>query len=362
MVDRPNITLTERDLELFYVLYKFRALNVPQIHELFFRENERRNYVYKRLYVLKHSGFLEDKAIVKEDGRKSSSVYFIKIKALEALKEYGIIDEYNRNQERLRLEGRRMAQVLLVNDILVQLTPFGYQMKDSRETKATFALDRNSHINGCLITPDGKKTIAIYAIEQYATEKMMNSLITEVKKMLQIDHVLIMLNKPDEQYEDFERIIRKEMHHFRSNVMLLPFQTGMYLLKKLGTEKSQEKMFEKIGPVRFNQKGVFPYTVLHNGEPKYIVEYAMTGTGVLRKLKRYSPADYRQDGKKVIVLTWEGMVDALAQEFEHFEYVEFVGVNFDQVPDLPLDNTLKGFLKTSLIKSNLSEEGSKLYI
>lgn len=96
--DLPPLRITERDVEMVYGLYTYRALDSDQLQRLYFPasgENQHSRTVHcrQRLALLFHHGYIwrDERAIKPSAGRKPL-VYFLDKKGAELLIEYAGID------------------------------------------------------------------------------------------------------------------------------------------------------------------------------------------------------------------------------------------------------------------------------
>ncbi|KQN97012.1 replication-relaxation family protein [Paenibacillus sp. Leaf72] len=311
--------LTKRDWSILISLYRYRTFTTPQVHELFFSENKKRDYCWKRMHQLRHDGYIISKPVV-ENGRKVTHSYFLTAKSIESLHAAGHIEKIAYTKD-LRLDGHRMIQAHMVNNLYVQLNKYGYELWDSRQVKAAYELDRNSLIQACLITPDLEKH-GVYLLVNDPEEKTVAQIITEIKKHVMIENVIILCKSP-EAFDKFERVIKKEEVRIRSSVMCLPLDVGMILFKTMFTAHDIAEVYREYGTINYNVNGLFPYTIMHKGERKYIVELLSQKTKIRKQIMNYNPHEYKRDGKKLIILTWSGFRPDIEREFEkytHFEY------------------------------------------
>lgn len=311
--------LTERDVRILHALFRYRTFTTPQVHRLFFESNKKRDYCWLRMSYLKRDGYIISKPVV-NNGRKETNSYFLTTKGVEELKQRGLIDKTTFAKD-LQLSGFRMLHAQQVNEFLVQLKAYGYDLWDSRLVKSTFELDRNSLIQGMLISPDERK-YGLYLFTTDPEEKTLAKVISEIKKNFSIKYYLVVCTSA-KAFTEFESMLKKEETRIRSSVSLLPYEDALLALKTVGNENQRIQLFQEFGRVEKVERGAFPYTVQHNGEMKYVCENLHNSTGVRRRLSLYTPHEYKRDGKKVLMLIRKGFLQDLEQEFRHYPHVQF---------------------------------------
>ncbi|MET1174612.1 replication-relaxation family protein [Paenibacillus amylolyticus] len=311
--------LTERDQNILHALYRFRTFTTPQIYRLFFSNNKTRDYCWQRMSYLKRDGYIMAKPVVK-NGKRDTHSYFLTAKGMETLKSKGIVDKTAFAKD-LQLSGYRMIYANLVNEIYVQLKAYGFDMWDSRQVKNIYELDRNSLIQGCLVAPD-QRQYGVYLLTADPEEKTIAKVISEIKKNFTIKYYMVLCSTPD-AFTNFERVLKYEETRIRSSVSLLPYDDALIVLKTIGTEEQRVALYQKYGAVRHNEKGAFPYTVVHNGEVKYVCENLHNSTGVRRRLSLYTSHEFKREGRKVLLLIRKGFMQELQDEFKHYPHFEY---------------------------------------
>lgn len=306
------------DIAILHDLYRYRMLTTRHILKKHFNG---RSYGYRKIYILKNSGYITSFPLINK-GRKETSCYRITDRGINLLQEKGIVTENIRAAD-LQVSKERLTYLNDINTIMVDLTSYGWEMKDSRETKQIYNLDRRSLIQGLLISPDGME-YGLYLIAGEAEEKTIVRALNEIDQPVIPNHIIFV--KSMQSYNNFIKI-REQNNIINQSIHLLTYSDySLNVLKRLPTEKHFVNFFTKY--FSFVQKSTnpnFDYVVEHEGEEKYLVNLMTNDLMRLFRVKKIYTIDrYRQDGRKVILVS--PLAEQLKADFKHYPHIDVISL------------------------------------
>ncbi|WP_139490064.1 replication-relaxation family protein [Brevibacillus dissolubilis] len=306
----------QRDDELLMALYEYRGLTVKQIKEVFYSDST--CYVYRRMHLLKKQGLVESQPIIGERGKKVGAFYYLTEKGLDRLEQQGLIERTRRAREN-KPSGRRLPYIVSRNELYTQLSPYGWKFVDGRDYKAQYQMNRGAMLKGGLIRSDGKE-YAVYILEKNTREKTIKRMVNEINNS-RLTNLFIFCHSQDV----YNRIKQEDIRQMEVN--LLPFQRGIKLLRRFHSEEEWLKLFRRYGEViPVQNKFLFGKYLIRtsDGRELYLCNCLLNDVQALNWLLRYTYERYRQDGRGVLLLKWEGQDIGMERQrgYEHVEIVE----------------------------------------
>src|SRR5699024_4228807 len=137
---------TSRDLNLLLDLYNYRVLTTSQIKRRYYPDSK--TYVNKRLHLMRKSGYIATESYPRID-RKGFAYHQITDTGISLLREYGY--DCPMRSDSLRVTQQMLPYLFDANEIMIQLVPYGWRMKDSRQVKHDYNMNRGDYIHGSLI-------------------------------------------------------------------------------------------------------------------------------------------------------------------------------------------------------------------
>lgn len=309
------------DLAILHDLYRYRMLTTRHILKKHFNGG---SYGYRKIYILKNSGYITSFPLTNR-GRKETSCYRITDRGIRILQDEGIVTENVRAAD-LQVSRERLTYLNDINTLMVELTSFGWQMKDSREVKQTYNLDRRSLIQGLLISPDGTE-YGLYLIAGEAEERTIVRALNEIDQPVIPNHIVFV--KSMQSYNSFIKI-REQNNVINQSIHLLTFSDySLHVLQRLPTKNHFVNLFTNyFASVKDSANPNFDYVVQYEGEEKYLVNLMTNDLMRIFRVKKFYTVDrYRQDGKKVIIAS----PLELESEFKHYPHISVLSLPLPEV-------------------------------
>mgnify|MGYP001217220399 CR=1 FL=1 len=289
------------DLDILHSLYKYRILTVPQLRKLHFSNS----YAYRKLSILKQSGLVATEPLLRR-GRKATSLYRLTDRGIGLLHEHGRINQTVKSSD-LKIHADRRAYHLHVNDILIELSLAGWQVMDSRETKARHNIDRGDLVQGCITNRDGQSWF-IYLFLQDAEEvsviKALNQIGTHNRNVAVFFMGQGSMDKFIEKQEQLGTVTSGQM-------LLLPYEYGLHLLRTYQTAEDYIRLFRSYGDIRDIGHPNFSHVIRIAGEWRYLVNLLGNDLMKVFELQRMTPA--RLNGRRVHAFVPERMLGQYRQ-------------------------------------------------
>lgn len=334
--------ITGLDISILKSLYEYRALNIEQLRKL---HNLSENYSYRKLRILRVSGYVKNKPIKGyQKGKKNQGKYFrITNSGLNVLRDHGVL--MDKRVVRLEVTAEYIPYLLATNDVMVDLKAYGWELSDSREVKERMGINRNDLIHGMLQNvKTGSRgygiyiyleTVSIRVIEKMQRE-MKNYTIKEsnylsdyiiFKRGQQGIRELINQIMSDEHSEVLARV---------SSLKLLPYVYGKLYLRAFEEEdRVLEYAIEQESGLSFKRRfkhnelnskySGLDTVVEHEGEEKYFVNLLDNDLKKIYEIRQYRKEFFEKDGKKVLVYVMDQLRDIheeLLRDIHHVEYLE----------------------------------------
>ncbi|KRG13890.1 hypothetical protein ACA30_13200 [Virgibacillus soli] len=325
-----EMRLCKLDVGILQALYDYRAMSTDQISRMFGMTT---GYTYKKLHLLRRRKLVVSQPIRGYVPRQRSQGKYHRISetGITCLKKHGMIVE--RQAYQLKVDKYHLPFVLLTNDLLVDLEPYGWVLSDSRETKTRFNLNRSDNIQGMLLNRHTLNEYGVYILSRNSSAKNLQKAIREIGDYEQIADYLVFTNGR----ESFETIVkgllaeddgsvvgkrksikvlphgfgRKYLRHFDDETKVLE-----YAIMELGVGFKEELQGEAV-----KQDGLAT-VVWHEGKEKYFVNLLDTDLKKVFNMRQYRKEKYMQDGRHLLVLTQNGFHRELLEEIRHVDYLE----------------------------------------
>lgn len=306
--------LSLRDLQILYDLYQYRVLTTEQIKKRYFANSK--SYVNQKLHAMRNSHLITTFPVSRGNGKRGMACHRLTDTGIACLKEQGMPVKYRASD--LQVTPGAIPYLLAANDIMIELTPYGWTMRDSRETKALYNLNRGDIIHGTLISPDGTE-YGLYVLMAGTFEHNMAKIIQEIratsmgeagltnfmiftKGAASFSHFIERATEPKvnpaKPFEDAQPLI------VGGALCVLPYRFGIQYLKAISIDNDLVKFFTRYGSVTpIQNRTPFKWLIRHNGDEKYLVNLLDTDLMKIHDLKRYLTHQYQEDGHRVLIMT-----------------------------------------------------------
>jgi hypothetical protein len=314
---------TERDLNILFDLLRYRTLTTNQINNLYFEGKEKRDYLYRKMYLLKKEGLLESRPLIGERGRKKTACYVITNRGIGVLEEEGKIKGQRLSAKDNRVEGSQLYYIVETNELYAQLRLYGWEMQDSREIKRRYQMNRSNLIQGALVNPD-KMVLGFYILQSNPDEETVIKIIKEIENA-RIQQFIIFC-KAKEGYDKVQRKLNRKKGIIGPIIYVIPYEFGINILKQFVTEQDYVNLYNKYGSITsVNHKNLFArYIVHHQGEEKYVANYLLGDQNMLYFLKLYGPDRYQSENRKVLLFAWGGQIEEMEKEFKQYSHIQVI--------------------------------------
>lgn len=319
---------------LFFALYEYRALTTSQVQRITGYGNR---YIYNKLRQLRQDGYIVSSNIKGNyiAGQSRQGKYHrLSQKGIEYLKSLGM--EIQLTADDLRVRNIRLPYLLIGNELSVELGHYGWTFKDSREAKKIENVNRGDVLHGTLTNPDKTKEYAMYVLLQSAQPEMLARLKREIKR-IPYESVLVVTRGK----QSFKTVVtsfteKKDYLIKGKSVKILPFQFAKYYLRMSSDHtKNHETFLKRLGiellststdKVIFETNIDFDYLVRFKDEEMYLVDMLDNDLMKMLAVREYRLERYKQDGRKVLILTSEAdfhkqFHESQLGDFYHFKYV-----------------------------------------
>ncbi|OUM84896.1 MAG: hypothetical protein BAA01_03025 [Bacillus thermozeamaize] len=312
--------IQQLDLDILHSLYKYRILTVPQLRKLHFANS----YTYRKLSILKNSGFVTTEPLLHR-GRKATSLYRLTDRGICLLQEHGLITQTIKSSD-LKIHPDRRTYHLQTNDILIDLSLAGWQVMDSRETKAKYRIDRGDLVQGCITNRDGQSWLVylfLYDAEDVTVVKALNQIGTHNQNVAVFFRGQQSMDKFIEKQALLGVVTSGEM-------LLLPYEYGIHLLRTYQTSDDYLNLFRAYGEIRESDHPHFPYEIFIDEQWRCLVNLLGNDLMKVFELQRIT------EGR----LRWRDIHAFIPERMEE-RYLEWLG-GLRRLSMTPLDvNELK---------------------
>lgn len=324
--------LQARDIEILLGLYEHRLLSTEQIMR---RYEMSRWYTYKKLRILRNSRLISTHPIsgYLANQNRQGSYHRISEIGISCLREQGVTVE--RRADELRVNIGRLPFLLSTNDVMIDLERYGWEMKDSRDVKEKFELNRGANVQGMLTSPSGSEYLFYMFLHGVGMKNLMKTA-KELRDFGNPNYILFAKSATSystivQQLSTNNSVIVK-----CQSLKIFPYTFAKYYLRLFEDENNVMKFLEdyEIYDLSFKTSSVsgskkqydgLERVVRHNGEEKYLVNLLDTDLVKVYNIKQYRKEMYELDGRKVLLVTTPNtrdMHEQLLEEIHHIDYLE----------------------------------------
>ncbi len=245
-----------------------------------------------------------------------------------------------RRADDLRVSAYHLPYLLSTNDIMIDLSPYGWEMEDSREVKKRYQLNRSENIQGILKSPGGKEYV-FYQFMSRTSAKNIEKTVSELNKNQFTDYM--MFTKGGSSFksllEKFTTGAGIKVSKYQS-LKLFPYVFAKYYLRAFEDEERILEFVEDYGvsTVSFkthfkNQKSGLNLIVDYNNQEYYFVNLLDTDMKKIYNIKQYRKEDYERNGRKVLVLTNNQLSKSHKEALKDTHHVEYLIIDHNEMID-----------------------------
>jgi hypothetical protein len=184
-----------RDIEMLHMLYQYRALSTQQLIRYF---QMTAHYANKKTHIMRNSDWIKSLPILSEKTRKIGTYHCLTDTGISLLQKQGI--RVDRKAEDLKVTRSFLPYLLSANDLMIDLAPFGWTMRDSREIKSMYGLNRGNNIHGSLLSLNGTE----YGFNIFMSRSMPKYVMKVVREIKESAiHNFIIFRKGQVSFSDF---------------------------------------------------------------------------------------------------------------------------------------------------------------
>ncbi|WP_197076619.1 replication-relaxation family protein [Domibacillus indicus] len=310
-----------RDVEMLHMLYQYRALSTQQLMRYF---QMSAYYANKKTHIMRNSDWIKSLPILSEKTRKIGAYHCLTDKGISMLQKQGI--PTNRKAEDLKVTRRFLPYLLSANDLMIDLAPFGWTMRDSREIKSMYGLNRGNNIHGSLTSPGGTE-YGFYIFMSRTLPKYVMKVVREIKESA--IHNFIIFTKGQASFRDFisEAACPGKELITGGSLNVMPYTFGKAYLQFMADERNMLRVLSEHNITSLSEKPrlytTFDRLVEHNGEEKYLVSLLDTDLMKVYSLKRYRKEAFDRDQRRILILThMKQFHQELLKDVHHLDYEE----------------------------------------
>lgn len=325
-----------RDLLILHSFYKHRALTIEQVQRL---HDMKGWYIYKKLAALKNKGYLTKGNVYGyQVGKKQQGAYYkITDKGITFLKVNGF-DDVTLTASSLKIGREYLPHLLSFNDLMITLTEYGWNYKDSRSTKATYNINRGSLLHGMFISPSGKE-YGVYITTTGITNMTLKKISTELmEQAFVLDNYLFFTKETNAYFKLTEELQKKEaiarasslkvFSHLFGKYYLCDYPSDTLLFERLQTVFKGTLSFKTHFKKTYRHDGL-DFVVDHNGEEKYIVNLIDTDLVKVDNIRRYTVDQYMLDKRRVLVVTMPQIIQRHRELLKNVKHVDYLEIRND---------------------------------
>lgn len=336
-VHRLKLKAMERETKLLLDLYHLRMMTVEQISE---RHDYTVGTLYHKFREFRKSGLITTGTIsgytVTDDNLKKGKYYRLTGKGVTHLNELGY--ELEGSVEGLRISEFRVQNVLHFNDLMIYLSSHVWSVLDSREVKRKKNYNRGDIVDGMLISPDEKEYL-FYLFLNKVSEARMVKIKLELNKYRFSD--IILFTRSREVFKSVlkEMLLSAEVFKYNS-FRVLPLGYGKrYLAYYNDSQVLFNYLEDKFNIYELDKDEVERYQVGFNtvveyeGNEYYLINMLDHDLTHIHFIKRYTRERYKQDGRKILLLTMDLInYREILEGIDHVKYIEIETNEFMNYP------------------------------
>ncbi|MEC1158693.1 replication-relaxation family protein [Cytobacillus horneckiae] len=328
--------VAEVDLMILNDLYNYRALKTDQISRKFFPHSK--YYVNRVLNRLRTRKLIKSSILSgsRNHGKKGFSYHRLTETGLECLIRHGVSVEGQVQQH--YVHPALLHYLLLVNDIMIDLSIGGWETWDSRKVKKEYNLDRNMLLHGLVINPNGKR-FGLYIMEEGVTKNTLGKIQAEIRVHHHVLENYIVFAKGSNSYNSFiqfainppkkrinNQYIEQKQLYTGEALKVIPFDLGRQLYQAYPTENEWFMALAKhfnfeILNTQLDERQSFNILVKYKGEEMYFVDLTDTDLTKARAINSYSEHRFNlENRRKILVATFlKTQYDLIQSRYSYIE-------------------------------------------
>lgn len=304
-----QIKLSDRENAILNDLYEYRVMTTEQIKKIHF--DNKGYYVNKVLMNMRKRKLIKS-SILKNSrkGKKGFSYHRLTETGLEYLSRYDMSVE---GQSSLYARPKQVAYLLMVSDLVAELTNTDWEIWDSRKVKKEYNLDKRMNIQGMAITPD-KKKYGLYILAENSSVQTIGKIQSEIEANAILLHDYLIIGKGKNSFVEFTN---KAVEPLTTNenakptslntgyaIKVYPYTPFITKAKAFRTENEWIKKLcnyygYKIKSMDFiENRQSFPIIIEHNGKEWYFVDLTDSDLKKYRDIEVYAKSFSSQSWEK----------------------------------------------------------------
>lgn len=319
---KRDIKRTIRTTQILHDLYNHRAMTTSQLAK---RHNYSMRHMYRLTQDLRKKKLIISGSIRGYTAKRShqGNYHRISSRGISYLSKQGIQTKFSSDE--LRISSNYLPYVLSLNDMSINLTPYGWKVFDSREVKRSYGLNFSEKVDGMLESPNGEKYTVYIFINPY-TRHNLQQVKGEIERNSRFQRILF-LAKSKEAFEQIINEFNSYLHIVQyQSFKVLPFNFASKYLKVFN---SQEVIFdylssygiELLSPMEKQQSGL-QVIVKHKGKQKYLVNMLDNDLTHLQTILNYRRDKFQRDGRRVLLVTnLPTVYKQLLSDIHHIDYL-----------------------------------------
>lgn len=331
--------IQKRDLDILYDLYRYRVLTTEQIRRKYFPDSK--YYVNRKLNMLRNSGWITTYSVPRNDGRKGRAHHRLTDRGITLLRKKGFSVVYN--ADALRVSNELLIYLYEANNIMVELSPYGWEMRDSRETKERYNMNRGDQVQGTLLSPNGTE-YGFFVLEKGTLEKNMAKVVQEIRATSEggagLTHFMIFAKGESSIRHFIERAQEKQLATGGS-LCIMDYGLGIeYLQSRLSDKHSFKRIFQdEQSPIRWlapSTKRRFECIARYQEEEVYFVNLLDTDLMKVEAIQNYlgditRMQRFGERAHRVLVLTESKLKKLHAELLGESPYISYLELSRKQI-------------------------------
>lgn len=305
-----QMKLSDKEFSILSNLHKYRVMTTNQIKKIHF--NNQGSYVNKVLWKMRNKDLIKTQVLKNSrKGKRGYSYHRLSETGLECLAKHDMsVEDYSS----LYARPKQVSYLLMVSELVAELTSTDWEIWDSRKVKNEYNLDKRMNIQGLAITPD-KKRYGLYMLTENSSKKTIGKIHSEINvnaPNLLHDYLIIGMGK--NSFIDFTDLALKPAKA-KQNTNQTPLNTGYAVkvypykpfLEKAKVYQSEKRWVEKlcdhygfiIKSMDFiENRQSFPIIIEHNGKEWYFVDLTDSDLKKYRDIEVYSKSNSSRNWEK----------------------------------------------------------------
>lgn len=282
-----DIKLSDREKSILMDLYRYRVMTTEQIKKRHF--NNTGTYVNKVLWKLRTKKLIKSHTLSKSrKGKKGYSYHRLTEIGIECLAKHEMSIEGQSSLSSLYVKPRQVPYILMLNDIVVDLTNSKWKVWDSRYVKNKYNLDKRMNIQGLMVSPD-QQDYGLYVLGNDVNSQTIGKIQSEIR-LNSTSHLnnYIVVAKGLKSYMDFiKKAVEVEKENdIKVNKLITgnPIKVYLYkpfILHSLAFEDELDwiktlceflSLKLKSTTIPEGERQSFPYIVEYEGKEYYLVD------------------------------------------------------------------------------------------